>query len=124
MSNEIQVEITFDALPDLQGELLKATQKAFAQVGGELTARFDDAISGAYWPWPDKTPRWGSGGGKTLDEAADNWNTWLYGSGTGKKPKAVAGSPRSIVDSGDLKQSRDFEINVANFTAQWNWGVD
>jgi|TARA_B100000035_G_scaffold307305_1_gene310372 hypothetical protein len=122
--NEILVEITFDTLPNLEGELKRATQIAFQQVTGELTARFDAAVSGNHWPWPDSTPRWGSSGGKTLEESAENWNTWQYGTGFGKKPKAVAGSPRSIVDSGDLKQSRDFQLNISTFTAEWNWGVD
>ncbi len=119
---KITTTITFQ-LDDDPGAALRAiTEQAFAAVAGDLTGRFDAAISGAHWPWPDQTPRFG--GSRDLDSAADNWNTWATGSGTGKSPKAVAGSPRSIVDSGDLKQSRDFNLNRAALTANWSWNVD
>ena len=36
----------------------------------------------------------------------------------------MVGSPRSIVDSGDLKQSRDFQLNRAGLVANWSWNVD
>lgn len=122
MSN-IKVEVKLDA-PDLKGLVLGATEKAFVEVAGELTARFDAAISGNHWPWPDSTPRFGASGGTTLADASRNWNTYLNGNGTGVAPKSVAGSPRSIVDSGDLKQSRNFSLNASALTAQWTWDVD
>ena len=34
------------------------------------------------------------------------------------------GSPRSIVDSGNLKQSRDFDLDRVNLKAEWNWNAD
>jgi hypothetical protein len=119
---KIRTTIGFEITGDVEGVLRKATEDAFAQVAGELTARFDDAVSGNYWPWPDATPRFG--GSRDLESAADNWNTYLTGNGTGSRPKAVAGSPRSIVDSGNLKQSRDFNLNRVALTAEWNWNAD
>jgi len=108
----------------LESGLRRAAEEALAVVAGELTARFNDAISGAYWPWPDTTPRWGSGGGVTLADAANNWQTWTDGNGTGARPKSTVGSPRSIVDSGDLKQSLNFELNRSGLEARWAWNVD
>lgn len=119
---QIKTTITFELDGDPNSALRAATEQAFAEVTGELTARFDAAISGQHWPWPDATPRFG--GSRDLASAADNWNTYVNGNGTGKKPRAVAGSPRSIVDSGDLKQSRDFSLNRAALTAEWSWNVD
>lgn len=122
MSN-VKVEITLEVI-DLNALVLQATEQAFVEITGELTARFDAAVAGQHWPWPDATPRWGSSGGKTLKEVSENWNTYLTGSGLGTAPKAVAGSPRSIVDSGDLAQSREFTLNRKALTAQWTWNVD
>lgn len=122
MSTKITTTISFEVQGDPNSALRRATEQAFAQVTGELTARFDAAVSGKHWPWPDSTPRFG--GSRSLDQAADNWNTYLTGNGTGKRPRSVAGSPRSIVDSGDLKQSRDFQLNLSTLTAQWSWNVD
>ena len=120
--SKIRAAVSFEITKDITGELRKATEAAFAQVAGELTARFDSAVSGQHWPWPDSTPRFG--GSKDLASAADNWNTYLTGNGTGSAPKAVAGSPRSIVDSGNLKQSRDFDLNRSNLIAVWNWNAE
>lgn len=118
----IKTTISFEVTDDISGALRSATEQAFAQVAGEITGRFDDAISGEYWPWPDSTPRFG--GAKDLETAADNWNTYLTGNGTGARPKAIAGSPRSIVDSGNLKQSRDFNLDLVGLKAEWNWNAD
>lgn len=116
----IRTKITFQPPRGLRQKIDIAGQRAFKKAAAELTGRFDAAVSGSHWPWPDSTPRFG--GSRSLSEAAENWNTWATGSGAGEKPKAVAGSPRSIVDSGDLKQSRDFNLN--GFVAEWNWNVD
>jgi len=125
MGNSLRARLVFDS-PEaaMETELRRAAGEALAVVAGEITSRFNDAISGEYWPWPDQTPRWGNAGGVTLAEAADNWNTWATGSGTGQKPRAVAGSPRSIVDSGDLKQSLNFELDRGKLEASWSWNVD
>jgi len=120
--SKITTKITFELDGDPNSVLRAATEQAFAQVAGEITARFDAAVSGEHWPWPDFTPRFG--GSRDLAEAADNWNTYTTGNGTGARPRSVAGSPRSIVDSGDLKQSRDFNLDRAALTATWSWNVD
>ena len=119
---KIRTTVGFEVTDDITGELRAATEQAFAQVAGELTGRLDAAVSGNHWPWPDSTPRFG--GAKDLESAADNWNTYLTGNGTGKRPKSVAGSPRSIVDSGNLKQSRDFDLDRVKLQAEWNWNAD
>ena len=122
--SKIKTTISFELDGDPSSALRAATEQAFAQVAAELTGRFDAAISGEHWPWPDQTPRWGAGGGRNLEEARENWNTWATGSGFGKRPRTTVGSPRSIVDSGDLKQSRDFSLNRAALSAEWSWNVD
>lgn len=119
---KITTTISFELDGDPNAALRAVTEQAFAAVAGDLTGRFDAAVSGNHWPWPDSTPRFG--GSRDLESAADNWNTYTTGSGTGKKPRSVANSPRSIVDSGDLKQSRDFSLNRAALTANWSWNVD
>lgn len=124
MSDLLRATLTYEIDGDPNSVLRAAAEEAFAVVAAELTGRFNDAISGAYWPWPDDTPRWGNGGGRTLEEAADNWNTWINGNGTGKRPRAVAGSPRSVVDSGDLKQSLTFTLNRAAMEANWTWNAE
>jgi hypothetical protein len=120
----LRASLFYEVDADIESELHKAAEDAIAVVAGELTARFNDAISGEYWPWPDSTPRWGSTGAKTLADAIDNWHTWLEGSGTGKRPQSVAGSPRSIVDSGQLKQSLNFELDRKGLEARWTWNED
>lgn len=122
MAGNFVAAMNLELDPQANKKLHTIAQSAFAQVAGELTARFDAAISGNHWPWPDKTPRWG--GARDLETAMDNWNTYLTGNGGGKKPRAVAGSPRSIVDSGTLKQSREFSLNRAELKAYWNWSAD
>ena len=120
--SKIRTTINFELDGDPNAALRAAAEKAFATVAAELTGRFDSAISGEHWPWPDRTPRFG--GSSSLEEARENWNTYTTGSGFGRRPKAVTGSPRSIVDSGDLKQSRDFQLNKAALEANWAWNVD
>lgn len=122
MATNIKATAKFEVTSDISGPLRKATEDAFAQVAAELTGRLDAAVSGNHWPWPDSTPRFG--GSSDLRSAADNWNTYLTGSGNGKRPKSVAGSPRSIVDSGNLKQSRNFELDRVSLTAEWSWNAD
>ena len=113
MSAKITTTVSFEVTKGIDTALRKATEQAFAQMAGELTGRFDDAISGAYWPWPRTTPRFG--GGRNLADAAAQWKA-AQGSGVG--------SPRSIVDSGQLKQSRDFNLDLVGLKAEWSWNVD
>ena len=56
----IRATVTFEVTDDLSSALRKATEDAFAEVTGELTARFDDAVSGNYWPWPRESKRFGA----------------------------------------------------------------
>lgn len=109
----IKATVKFEITEDIAGELRKATEEAFAQVAGELTGRLDAAVSGEHWPWPRQTPRFG--GSSSLADAAAQWKA-AGGSGVG--------SPRSIVDSGNLKQSRDFQLDRATLKAEWNWNAD
>ena len=123
MGDLLKTSLSIEVAGDPNSAMRVATEEAFSVIAAELTARFDSAISGAHWPWPDVTPRWGSRGGTSLKEAVTNWYGWLYG-GPGQRPVSIAGSPRSIVDSGDLKQSRNFELNRAALTATWTWNVE
>ena len=52
---QIKTTISFEVDGDPASVLRAATEQAFAEVTGELTARFDAAISGEHWPWPDST---------------------------------------------------------------------
>lgn len=108
----IKTTIAFELDGDPTGALRMAAEDAFAQVASELTGRFDAAVSGNHWPWPRRSKRFG--GGSDLADVSRQWRQNSFNTG----------SPRSIVDSGDLKQSRDFQLNRASLTAQWSWGVD
>jgi hypothetical protein len=108
----INTTVSFEISNDITKELLRATQQAFAQVAGELTGRLDDSVSGNYWPWPRDSKRFG--GGRDLADVSKQWREGSFNTG----------SPRSIVDSGQLKQSRDFSLNTSNLTAEWNWNAD
>lgn len=109
---KIRTSVSFEVTDDISSALRKATEDAFAEVTGELTARLDDAVSGNYWPWPRESKRFG--GGSSLADVSRQW----------KDASFNTRSPRSIVDSGDLKQSRDFQLNRGSLTAEWTWNVD
>lgn len=109
---KIQTTVTFKVQGNPNAVLQAAVEKAFMQATAELTGRFDAAISGNHWPWPRQSKRFG--GGSSLSDVAKQW----------KMSSFNTGSPRSIVDSGDLKQSRDFVLNKSGLVAKWNWGVD
>ena len=102
----IEVEI-----PDsVQEELRKATERAMKEVAAELDGRYMDAISGAYWTWPRQSKR--GVGGSTLSEVARKW----------RRKGFTTGSPRSIVDSGDLMSSSTHSVN--GLSAEWVWTVE
>ena len=109
---KIRTNVSFEVTDDISGALRKATEDAFAEVTAELTARLDDSVSGNYWPWPRESKRFG--GGRDLADVSRQWRETSFNTG----------SPRSIVDSGDLKQSRDFDLNRSSLTANWTWNVD
>ena len=87
--------------------LRKAAEAAMKTTAAELDGRFDDAISSAVWPWPRSSKR--GVGGSTVGERAKQWANKGFNTGT----------PRSIVDSGELKQSKVF--NVTGLKAEWAW---
>lgn len=121
MADLLKTSLKFEGDFDPDSQLRDAVEAAFMDMAAEVTGRFNDAISGEYWPWPDSTPRFGSTGGSTVADAAKQWNAWLDGSGTAQ---GVAGSPRSIVDSGELKQSMNFQLDLAALEATWTWNAD
>lgn len=124
MAKNLKTTVEFQLEGDPVESLLNAARIGFAQVATELVGRFDDSLSGNYWPWGGPTPRFGSSTGSTLAQAAENWNTWATGKGNGKAPQSIAGSPRNIIDSGDLKQSRQFDFNRQAMVAKYSWNVD
>lgn len=87
--------------------LRKAAAEAMKQTAAELDGRFDDAISSSVWPWPRSSKR--GLGGSTVGERAKQWANKGFNTGT----------PRSIVDSGELKQSKVF--NIKGLKAEWAW---
>lgn len=110
MPNNFKFKIDIQIPPAATAKLQAATEKAFRQVASELDGRFQDAISSAVWPWPRPTKRGLSG--STLGEKAKAW----------KKASFNTGSPRSIVDSGDLKASHTFTIN--GLSAEYVWTTE
>ncbi|ACT65625.1 predicted protein [Cyanophage PSS2] len=103
---EIKIDIDLASLSKIYEEKAK---HSFAAVADELEGRFTDAISSAYWQWPGPSKRGVSG--STLGEKARSWS----------KSKFNTGSPRSIVDSGDLKGSLRVDLNLNNLTCQFMW---
>lgn len=85
-SFKFQVNVTFDQ--GLSKRFDDAAKQAFKEAAAVLDGRFQDAISGSYWPWP-------------------------FPASNGK------GSPRSIVDTGALKQSRAYSFKGTR--AEWKW---
>lgn len=112
MATNIKATVTFELDGDPASALRAAAEQAFAEVAGELTGRFDAAVSGNHWPWPRESKRFG--GGVDLGDAASKWRSASFNTA----------SPRSIVDSGDLKQSRDMNLNLSALTCEWSWNVD
>jgi hypothetical protein len=79
--------------PGIEQQLMAAAEAA-ARVGfAELNARFQDAIGSRVWEWPRETVR------------------------VNGQP---VGSPRTIVDTGALRQSNSFTM-TGPLTAQFSW---
>jgi len=91
--------------------LVEASEKAFKQTAAELNARFTDAISSNYWAWDNRYGGQSKRGlsGSTVKERARSW----------KNSNFNTGPQRSIVDSGELKQSGSFV--VSSLKAKWSW---
>lgn len=103
---DIKVELPAGAAEQLQ----KASAQALKRVAAELDGRFTDAISKRNWAWPRKSKRGVQG--ITLSETAKKW----------RAAKFNTGSPRSIVDSGDLKASKAFSLQANR--ADWIWSTE
>ena len=110
MANNFKFKIDIELPAGAVAALEKATEQAFRQVSYELDGRFQDAISSRAWPWPRQSKRGLSG--STVGERAKQW----------KKANFNTGSPRSIVDSGDLKDNHTFTVN--GLTAEYVWGSE
>lgn len=96
--------------PDTLKRLDAAAAKAMKTVAAELDGRFTDAISSNVWVWPRQSKRGTQAG--TLRETAKKWRQKNYDTG----------SPRSIVDSGELKASGDFSLYGTR--AEWVWTTE
>lgn len=96
--------------PNYTAALEAASAKALKVVAAELDGRFTAAISENVWVWPRPSKRGTQAG--TLRETAKKWRNADFNTG----------SPRSIVDSGELKASGDFSLS--NVKAEWSWTTD
>lgn len=107
MADKFNFSISIETDQSLQKEFEKAAAAAMKAVAAELDGRFEDAISSSVWPWPRSSKR--GLGGSTVGARAKAWNQASFNTGT----------PRSIVDSGELKQSKVFNLN--GLEANWAW---
>ena len=103
----LKIEIDLSAAAKGQKAFQDAAKQAMKETAAELDGRFDDAISSAVWPWPRESKRGLSG--STVGERAKSWAKAGFNTST----------PRSIVDSGELKQSKNFKLN--GLEASWTW---
>lgn len=110
MANNFNLDIKIELPAGAADEFQKASAQALKRVAAELDGRFTDAISRRVWAWPRKSKRGVQG--ITLSETAKKW----------RKAKFNTGSPRSIVDSGDLKASQSFNLQTSR--ADWIWTAD
>ena len=76
----------------LTAQARRASEAAARATAAELNSRFQDAIGAKVWQWPRETIR------------------------SNNKP---VGSPRTIVDSGELRNSNKMEIN--GLTVRFRW---
>lgn len=110
MAKQFGFGIEIELPASIEAGLRKATEQAMKEVAAELDGRYTEAISGSYWVWPRQSKRGVSG--STLSEVAKNW----------RRKNFTTGSPRSIVDSGDLKSSSVH--SVKGLSAEWIWSVE
>lgn len=110
MANNFKLDLKVE-IPANAGQLLKkASEDAMKVVAAELDGRFTDAMSQSVWAWPRQSKRGTQG--ITLSETARKW----------KNASFDTGSPRSIVDSGELKASKVY--NLAGTQANWVWSTE
>jgi len=110
MAKQFGFNIEVELPESVEQQLRKATERAMKEVAAELDGRYTDAISGTNWVWPRQSKR--GVGGSTLSEVARNWRSKPF----------TTGSPRSIVDSGNLQGSSTHSVN--GLSAEWVWTVE
>jgi hypothetical protein len=89
------VSITCRVEGSLRAQAERSAQRASAIVFGELSAAFQQSFTANVWQWPRQTVR---GGG------------------------AIAGSPRNIIDTANLRQSHSWQQN-GPYVASYLWSA-
>lgn len=107
MARKFNFSVSITIPKGAQKALQEASQQAFEETAAILDGRFTAAMSSAVWDWPRPSKR--GVGGSTLSEVASNW----------KRAKYNTGSPRDIIDSGDLVGSKNY--NISGLSAEWVW---
>ena len=88
----------FNVPPDLLPRVFdSAVKKALEKTADLLSNEFDKEIDKSKWPWERGT--------------------------TVRKARPPVGSPRDIVDTSDLKNSKKQEI-IDPYSVKWTWEVD
>lgn len=112
MADQFRFRVEVETPTGVSTSIMEGIQKAFRTCAAELDGRFDEAISGANWSWPRTTRR--GLPGTTLAQKIKGYNQ-----GKGND----VGSPRSILDSGDLKGSKQMS-DIKGFSVEWTWSVE
>ncbi|MGA0983309.1 hypothetical protein [Vulcanococcus sp.] len=112
MANNFKLNIKIDLPQGASDFLQAASAKALKTVGGELDARFRDAMASSVWEWPRDSKR--GVGGITLSEIARKW----------QKANFNTGSPRSINDTGNLAASSSGPIFKGAEGIEWVWTAE
>lgn len=114
MADNFKFDIAIELPAGAEKELQRAAQQALKQVAAELDGRFADALSGSYWTWDNRYGGKSKRGlsGSTVGERAKAWNAASFNTPM----------QRSIVDSGELKQSGTFSLSKNR--ASWKWTAD
>jgi len=100
---------------DLQARAEQAAEQAMKRVAGELFAAFQQSFTAKAWDWPRDLPtrKLGTKGGANLKERIASYND-----GDGVR----AGSPRNLIDFGNLRQSGSWEMTGPT-TARFTWSA-
>jgi phage gpG-like protein len=112
MTNSLKFSVDVELPINASALLKQAAAEAMKDVVGELTGRFDDAMSRDVWPWPRDSKR--GVAGDTLKERSRAW----------KKASFNVGKTRNVVDSGDLKQSGELNYDAGSLSAEWVWTAE
>lgn len=112
MPNNFKLDIKVQLPAGGDGFLAAAAAKAIKTVGGELDARFRDAMASSVWSWPRQSKRGVSG--ITVGERARNWDRANFNTG----------SPRSINEDGQLSASSKGPIYKGDGGVEWIWSAE